>query len=168
MRFVTGGLRRPVRKDLTDFLRVLAGRRWMRFGMVGGAATLAYAFLGIFFVNLCGLPALAGNALAYALSFAVSYLGQSLWTFAGETKPAAGRHASMLPRFALVQLVGLGLNSVFVWLFMVLGLEYALAMGASVFLVPLVVYALCKYWVFRDPGQSGAKDPANGPGREET
>lgn len=146
------GLRFPVWDDLLALIQNLLDRRWIRFGLVGGAATLSYALLGLLFVNVCGLPVLAGNALAYLLSFFVSYLGQSLWTFrAGGRagKEAGASHKNMLPRFAAAQALGLGLNSVIIWLLTALGLSYELSMPAAVVVVPVMVYLLCKYWVFR-------------------
>ncbi len=130
--------------DLRHFVRSLLARRWIRFGLVGGAATLCYALLGLLFVNAWAMPLLAGNGLAYLISFAVSYLGQSFWTF-----QAGGGHRAMLPRFAATQAVGLGLNSCIVWLLVRFGLGYELAMPVAVALVPVFVYLLCKYWVFR-------------------
>ncbi len=127
-------------EDLRRFVRSLLARRWIRFGLVGGAATLCYALLGLLFVNAWAMPLLAGNGLAYLISFAVSYLGQSFWTF-----QAGGGHRAMLPRFAATQAVGLGLNSCIVWLLVRFGLGYELAMPV----VPVFVYLLCKYWVFR-------------------
>lgn len=128
--------------------------------MVGGAASLAYILLGLLFVNLWGMPVLAGNALAYALSFIVSYMGQSLWTFR-TTGPGSGfSHWGMLPRFAAAQALGLGLNAVIVWLLMRLGLTYEAAMPMAVLLVPVIVYLLCKHWVFRRrPGAGQAVPP---------
>lgn len=129
-------------------IRDLTARRWVRFGMVGGTAALCYGLLGLLFVNQLGLPALAGNALAYVLSFVVSYLGQSRWTFRAAA-PAKGADRTMLPRFAATQALGLALNSVIVWLLMACGLSYTAAMPIAVLLVPAVVYTACKYWVFR-------------------
>lgn len=146
------GLRVPGWGDLRGLLHNLLGRRWIRFGLVGGAATLSYALLGLLFVNGCGLPVLAGNALAYLISFFVSYWGQSAWTFR-----AGSGHKSMLPRFAATQALGLGLNSAIIWLLTGLGLSYELAMPAAVVLVPVIVYLLCKYWVFRQVRVSGEK-----------
>ncbi|MGE9984213.1 GtrA family protein [Desulfovibrio sp. SGI.169] len=134
----------PAWEDLRRFARNLLARRWIRFGLVGGAATLCYALLGLLFVNAWAMPLLAGNALAYLISFAVSYLGQSLWTF-----QARGGHRAMLPRFAATQAMGLGCNSCIIWLLVRLGLGYELAMPAAVVLTPVFVYLLCKYWVFR-------------------
>lgn len=116
----------------------------MRFGLVGSAATLVYYCCGLAFVSLCGMPILAGNALAYLVSFVVSYLGQCCWTF-----QASGAHRTMLPRFAATQAVGLGLNSGIIWLFMRADVSYAVAMWVAIAAVPVAVYCICKLWVFR-------------------
>lgn len=143
------GLRPPRLADLTAFVRGLLNKRWIRFGMVGGAATLTYVLLGLLFVNLWGMHVLMGNALAYALSFIVSYLGQSLWTFGTASSASGLSHWTRLARFAAAQALGLGLNSAIIWLLMRLSLTYEVAMPVAVLLVPVMVYLLCKYWVFR-------------------
>ena len=131
-------------------VRGILARRWVRFGIVGGSASVTYALLGLFLVNICALPALAGNALAYVLSFIVSYLGQCLWTFrAAGAEVGAACHRVMLPRFAATQAVGLGFNTAIVWVLMLLGLRYELAMPIALLTVPVLVYVLCKYWVFK-------------------
>lgn len=156
------GLRAPGASDLAAFVRGLLARRWVRFGMVGGAASLSYILLGLLFVNLWGMPVLAGNALAYALSFIVFYLGQSLWTFQVAGPGSGLSHWAMLPRFAATQAMGLGLNSVIIWLLMRFGLTYEVAMPMAVLLVPVMVYLLCKYWVFRhSAGMEQAARPAS-------
>ena len=137
-------LHSPTWDDLRAFATRLLARRWMRFGIVGGAASLTYYFCGLFFVNLLGLPVLAGNTLAFVISFAVSYLGQALWTFQGK-----GGHRTMLPRFAATQGVALGFNSVLIWLLVRAGISYAVAMWVAIAAVPVAVYFICKLWVFR-------------------
>ena len=159
------GLRAPGASDLAAFVRGLLARRWVRFGMVGGAASLSYILLGLLFVNLWGMPVLAGNALAYALSFIVFYLGQSLWTFQVAGPGSGLSHWAMLPRFAATQAMGLGLNSVIIWLLMRFGLSYEVAMPMAVLLVPVMVYILCKVWVFKKQAsfvQPGPTQPGAG------
>ena len=147
---VSGWQSVPGFRWLADLVRGLLARRWVRFGIVGGAASVSYFLLGLLFVNVAGLPTLAGNALAYALSFIVSYLGQCLWTFrAADSGAGIASHRTMLPRFAATQVVGLCCNSAIVWLLVRLGVPYAWAMPVAVLTVPVMVYALCKVWVFR-------------------
>lgn len=128
-----------------DLCARLFAQRWVRFGAVGVAATLSYFLLGLFFVNLLRLPLLIGNGLAYIISFAVSYAGQSRWTF-----QTTNRDRAALPRFALTQAFGLCLNSCIIWIGNRIGLIYEISMAVAIFLVPVFVYLLCKYWVFRE------------------
>lgn len=129
---------------LLQLIRWILAKRWIRFAIVGAAATVSYYLLGLLFVPFLGLPILVGNALAYVLSFTVSYLGQSQWTFA-----AGQSHAVMLPRFAAVQGIGLIVNSCVIEALTRLGVVYELAMIAAIVTVPVVVYVLCNCWVFR-------------------
>lgn len=133
--------------------RKLTALRWVRFCVVGGAATLCYALLGLLFVSILRWPVLVGNGLAYILSFVVSYLGQSRWTFACTGQ--AGPRRTRLPAFALTQLFGLALNSALIGAFTGLGLAYELAMPVTAVLVSAVVYALCRFGVFRQRGGRG-------------
>ncbi len=119
-------------------------KRWLRFLFVGALATVVYFVFGLLFVQVLCLPLLFGNALAFALGFIVSYLGHTFFTFEAKDK-----HARMLPRFAATQAFGLLLNSALVWLIVRLGAAYELAMLVATALVPVAVYLICKYWVFR-------------------
>ena len=46
----------PTWEDLRRFVQSLLARRWIRFGLMGGLATLCYALLGLLFVNVWALP----------------------------------------------------------------------------------------------------------------
>lgn len=125
-------------------LAILAiSQRWVRFGIVGGAATLSYYLLGLLFVNIMAMPLLFGNACAYILSFFVSYAGQSRWTF-----QAKGKESPMLLRFAIAQAIGLAINSAIIGICNRIGLIYEISMAIAIVIVPLIVYLICKYWVF--------------------
>lgn len=134
-------------------VRQLLGLRWFRFAIVGAAATVSYYLLGLFFVPFLDLPLLLGNALAYVLSFAVSYIGQSQWTFATRQP-----HTVMLPRFAITQGIGLMVNSCVIEALTRMGINYELAMVAAIVSVPVIVYILCKCWVFRQEKRERVED----------
>lgn len=135
--------------------RRLLAQRWARFTLVGGLATASYFLLGLLFVNLLSFPMLVGNALAYALSFIVSYLGQCLWTF-----EAGHDHMAMLPKFAATQLIGLGINSCIVEICSRLGIIYMFSMVVAIAITPVFVYFICKYWVFRKGKEEERKETA--------
>lgn len=124
------------------------GRSWVRFGLVGVAATVTYAAMALIFERW-GVPVLLGNALAYVTGFGVSYAGHRLWSFQSDAA-----HGRALPRFAAAQAIGLGLNTLIIATLMRLGLPYILAMPAAVAAVPVAIYFISKYWVFRAPASS--------------
>lgn len=121
----------------------LFGQRWLRFGLVGIAATVSYYILGLVFVTVLNLHLLLGNFLAYAISFIVSYLGQSKWTF-----ESGSNHAKTLPRFAATQIFGLGINSAIIKICATIGIVYEISMLVAIVIVPVFVFFICKYWVF--------------------
>lgn len=141
--------------NLRTLINYIFAQRWIRFGMVGGAATLSYFLLGLLFVNIMALPLLLGNGAAYVISFFVSYAGQSRWTFQAKDKDSA-----MLPRFALAQAIGLGINSCIIEICNYLGLIYELSMAIAIVVVPVFVYLICKYWVFRPKDASSHEQSA--------
>lgn len=54
----------------------------------------------------------------------------------------------MLPRFAIAQGIGLLINSCIIVACMRFGLGYEPSMIVAIFLVPVFVYLVCKFWVF--------------------
>lgn len=118
--------------------------RWLRFVAMGLLATASYFVLGLFFYHVLLLPLLVANTLAYVISFAVSYIGQTLWTF-----KASGQHRIMLPKFAATQAVGLLLNSLLVAVAVHFNAPYSLAMIIACAIVSVVVYLILKVWVYR-------------------
>lgn len=141
---------RQIASKAAEAISRLRSQRLIRFGIIGAVATGAYYLLGLLFVYYWHFPILAGNALAYAISFVVSYLGQSLWTF-----QATSGHRHMLPRFAIAQIAGLGINTAIIKYLHKLGSPYAVSMLAAILIVPVCVYLLCKYWVFASTRKSG-------------
>lgn len=136
----------PIRVSISikQLALTLLAKRWLRFGLVGGAATAVYFLFGLLFVKLLGWPLLLGNASAYVLGFVVSYSGQKKWTFASRAKVVTS-----LPKFALAQIVGLGVNSVVIKACAGLSVNYELSMALATLLAPVAVYLLCKLWVFK-------------------
>lgn len=135
--------------DWQSFFQCLLWQRWFRFGIVGFAATAAYYLLGLLCVYWLSCPILVGNAIAYILSFAISYTGQALWTF-----QARSSHKKMLPKFAIAQAIGLGINSLIIKVSTNCGLAYSLAMLVAIVIVPVFVYFICKFWVFAHKGEA--------------
>lgn len=119
------------------------GQSWARFGIVGVTATLVYYISGLGFERT-GIPVLLGNAGAYVLGFMVSYFGHKLWSF-----QSASQHGRTLPRFFVTWCLGLGLNTLIIWLLIHYNVPYAIAMWVAIALVPIFTYFMNKFWVFR-------------------
>ena len=131
---------------MRELLNQIAG-----FATVGLVATgvhaLAYALLG----GMAFISPLLANFLAFLLAFVFSYVGHFKITFAKEMEGRSlHRSFGIQLRFFLVALLGLGLNSLAVWLTTdVLELHYLLAILPMVFLVPLATFGLSRVWAFK-------------------
>lgn len=145
-------------KSLYDWvlrtIRYFFGQRWVRFGIVGVAATITYFVLAVIFERM-GIPVFVGNTLSYVFGFGVSYTGHRTWTF-----QSTASHGSALPKFLATQIFGLGLNTAIIWALMrFAGLAYIFAMPVAIVTVPVAVYLISKFWVFRDPAAYVPKPP---------
>lgn len=131
-------------EDPTGFFIWLFSQVWARFALIGLLATISYFLLGLLFVYVFRLPVLLGNTLAYILAFLVSYLGQSKFTFNSDSP-----HTRQLWRFASTQGIALLLNSAVIDICNRSRVSYMFSMILAILLVPVPVYLLCKFWVFR-------------------
>ena len=133
-------------QQLPPLIRAAQEHSFMRYLVTGGLATLVYFLSGLFFVRLLDWPLLSGNACAFIVAIIVSHTGQRFWTF----RQAEGRHIVFLPRFAAVQAAGLAANTLIIAVLDGLGCLYELSMIVASALVPLLTYALLRFWVFRN------------------
>jgi putative flippase GtrA len=128
-----------------------AGRYWihqiMRFGMVGGAATLTHA--GVYYYLVAGklLTPLLANFAAYAVAFSVSFIGHRHWTFGDARKDRRNNYAIF--RFLSVSLSGLAINSAAVLLLVnFLRLPEWTPLIVIVGMTPIFTFLLNRFWVF--------------------
>lgn len=83
----------------------------VRFGMVGGVATLLQYGIYVVFVNAVGLTAVVSAIISYAISFIYNFIASNFFTF--HTKPNAKKGIG----FALSHLINLGLQTGLVAIF---------------------------------------------------
>jgi putative flippase GtrA len=118
-----------------------------RFGSVGLAATAVHAGVYAGLVALAAVPPQLSNLVAFAVAFAVSFLGHHHFTFRGQRRSAAGAAV----RFFVVALAGYALNAGFVALTTEkLGQPPLVAVLFMLFVTPVVTYVLAKLWAFAD------------------
>lgn len=120
-------------------------KQLFRFGVVGGVATLLNSAVFIILVNALKIEPLLGNFLAFLAAFSVSYFGHSWWTFKHT------RHSKeKVMKFLLTSLIGLAVNSAFVWILMhKLHQSAYVATLPMIFVTPLFIFFINKSWVFK-------------------
>ncbi|MGH8541983.1 MAG: GtrA family protein [Stenotrophobium sp.] len=124
--------------------RVLRGEL-TRFGIVGLLATAIHAAVYSDLAVRLHLEPLLATAAGFACAFSASFLGHRYWTFAHRRSAFS---ASLL-RFLAAALLGLCSNAYFAWqLVDVLHLPAASALAGVVFVTPLLVFVLSRFWVF--------------------
>lgn len=118
--------------------------RMIRYGFVGLAAAGTH-FLVAWLVLGLGAWAGGANAVGYVCGFAVSYLGQSRYTFGLQQGSRA-----MLARWAGAQITLLILSSLGVQAATsLLGVAPAAALGLAIVVVAILGYLIGRIWVFR-------------------
>lgn len=122
----------------------MIGRRFASFGLAGLIATLVHIAIFSALIEWHGLSAVAASVPAFLLAMLVSYSANRRWTF--KAHPA---QCLPLARYAVVSLLGLGLNMSITY-FMVDVLSYGagVALATIILLVPPVIFMLNKTWTF--------------------
>ncbi|TIO76107.1 MAG: GtrA family protein [Mesorhizobium sp.] len=131
-------------------LNMLRSHRLSRFAVIGVSSTLVY---GVCALLLSGggtraalLPATLASVVAYAIAGLFSYAGHKYYTFM-----SAGDHTFELPRFLLLNAIGLATAIALpVVLTERLGMPAAIPVVLTCISVPLVNYIVLGRWVFRD------------------
>ena len=122
--------------------------QYLRFGAVGLAATAVHALAFVALIELAASPPLLANLAAFALAVLGLVRRPRHWTFRSAAGGRPARRAA-LARFILVALLGLGLNSLAVYLIADrLELSYWYALAVMVTAVPLIIFVISKRWVF--------------------
>ena len=120
-----------------------------RFGLVGGIATGTHVAVFIALIEGLQVRPLMANFVAWIVAFSASFLGHYYWTFR-DAHSGHGRSArGTVPRFFLVSLLGLGLNTVIVIVIVDMAhLPYGAAAVLMATLVPGMLFIVSKIWAF--------------------
>ena len=117
----------------------------IRFGAVGGVATLSHVLIAIFAELALQLDPQMANFVGFLTAVLVSYFGHAGYTF--QSGPGSSKQ---FLRFALVAAAGYAASSLTVALVtQYLGLPFALAMALVVAVVPVASFLAMRFWVFQ-------------------
>jgi putative flippase GtrA len=120
-------------------------RQFLRFAAAGAVATLVQYAVLIALVEAAGVEEVPAAVGAYICGTITSYLLNRRFTFA-DTQISFGR---AFAKFALVNLIGLGLNTGLFVLLTGAGMHYILAQMIATGLVLIWNYAGARLFVFR-------------------
>ncbi len=126
--------------------------RFVRFGIVGGLATLTYAVVSYFLITDIQLGAAISSSLAYLVSVPISFFGQKYFTFNSQ-----GRVVVEVPKFIVVQVINIILCGVIMSVATeVLHFPAIVGIAFVVLLIPLASYLMFAGLVFNsDKTQKG-------------
>lgn len=122
---------------------------FVKFALVGGASTLCQFLALMLLVEVLHLNPVVASASSYLCGAICNYLLNYYFTF----KVERSRHIYAIPKFMLVVLIGLGVNTASFTLFLALLDLYLLAQLAAVFVTLIVNYLLHRYWIYPAPAQ---------------
>lgn len=124
-------------------IRWLLRQRLVRFAAVGGSATLLQFFLLLLFVELLQLEKVVASAATFAISAGFNYWFNYHFTFASELS-----HLRTLPKFALVALIGLAVNTGS-FATLLVALHYLPAQLIATSITLLCNFTLHQFWIYR-------------------
>lgn len=114
------------------------------FAVIGVANTSVHAGIVILLVEIFGVRSTLANGCAFFCANIFSYILNSRYTF--HANLSLGSYA----RFFTASLLALGLTLAISASGEVLGLSYLWTLLVLIFVVPLLSFAILKFWAFRD------------------
>lgn len=123
----------------------LAGKL-IRFGAVGGTSTLLFAVLTWLMVDKTGMHPVLATILAYLLLLAPNFAAHKYFTFASK-----GKVASESGKFLVIHGLNIGLSAGGMTAITHAQLDYRWGIVFSAIAVPVIVFIVMNFWVFRVP-----------------
>jgi putative flippase GtrA len=120
------------------------GTQFVRFAIVGGAATLVHLGTALTLNAALGLSPLRANFCGFLAAVAFSYWGNFVWTF-----DAAGAHKAALPKFLALSVALFAINQAIVHVATELwGWPFFAALLPVVMIVPIGGFLASRFWAF--------------------
>lgn len=120
--------------------------QFLRFALVGTAATITTYAILIIGVEGLHINAVAASVTGYLLGIGVNYFLNYRYTFGSDQ-----HHHVVIPKFLAVMMVGMFINAAVMytgtnWL----GFHYMLAQLAAVVIVLMLSFTANRFWAFAD------------------
>lgn len=119
-------------------------RSIISFGIIGVLATATHIAVFAALVEVGRVAPVVASIPAFLAALLLSYFANHYWTFG-----ARGAHATHMPRYIVVSVLGLCLNTAITYgVVDVLGWWYGVALAAVVLIVPAVTFLLNRNWTY--------------------
>lgn len=140
-----------VLSSLTSIYHALLARSFIRYGLMGLCAAGTHAAIALVCRYLLNLSPSPSNMAGFVTGALISYLGSYYFTFKSNAP-----HRAMLPKFALVWIIGIAVNwGLFSALTAANWLPFEGNVLAAIIITPLAQYILLRFWAFRPDTKSG-------------
>ena len=116
-----------------------------RFGVVGVTGAVIHFSTVVFLVKNFSYAPLIANAMAFLVSFQVSYWGHRTFTFSNTDT----LHRAAMPKLLLVQVFNFFANETLYYIFLSMHIPYQLALILVLSILPIFTFITSKIWVFR-------------------
>lgn len=121
-------------------------KQLIKFGFVGGFATIVNYLAVVFFVEVFHLTPLIANVIAFLIAWQVSFRGHRYWTFRTHTV----LYHKAMTRFFTLSIFSFALNeTLFAFFLKVLHLHYAIALLIVLMIIPPITFVISKLWAFK-------------------
>ena len=131
----------------SPLLQLLA--QGMRFAIVGFLATGVHITIFVGCIEILGIAPLWANFPAFVVALIAGFIGNLTWTFRSRHHGLGNNWKPAMLKYTLVSFIGLGLNTLAVYLVVnLLGYPYQYAVLLMVTVVPAAIFLLQKIWTF--------------------
>ena len=122
----------------------------IRFGLVGGVATVVHMGGFAALIELAGMRPIYANVISFALATTVAFIGHNWWTFR-QTSGAGRPVAAAGWRYITITLTGFAVSSGIVYAVTEMAeANYVYAIILILAIVPLGQFLMSKFWAFRE------------------
>jgi putative flippase GtrA len=120
-------------------------KKFTKYFIVGIIGTVTHLSVLIVLVEFFKYNYILGSTIGFVLTVVISYYLNYIWTFRSREK-----HTKSLPRYIIVSIIGLCLNTCIMFLAVnVFGLWYLIGQAITVLIIPVTNFILNSYWSFK-------------------
>lgn len=132
-------------KSIKNTIKTKAKGNFLKYAIVGVIGTVIYLLILIVLIEVLKYEPVISSTIGFIIIVIISYWLNYRWTFNSNS-----RHLVAFPRYAVVSVIGLGLNASIIFIAVnVFHLWYGIGQIVSFIVIPLCNFSLNSYWSFK-------------------